>query len=152
ARKPPAGPREPAPRGEPRAPGTLPVLEPRPGRAAAPASSGNGAEVGRDETERLALALEGMHCASCVNTIEKALASVPGVDEASVNLGTAQAHVRGRGLDPGRLIAAVRESGYGAAPLDDAPQTPSEQEAAARRQTREILRRTLVAAALTVPV
>ena len=99
----------------------------------------------------MALSLEGMHCAACVSTIEKALASVPGVDEASVNLGTAQAHVRGRDLDPGRLIAAVRESGYGAAPLDDA-QTPSEQEAAARRQTREMLRRTLVAAALTVPV
>jgi Cu+-exporting ATPase len=93
-----------------------------------------------------------MHCASCVRTIEKALASVPGVDEASVNLGTAQAHVRGRDLDPKRLVAAVRESGYGAAPLDDAAQTPSEQEAAARRQTRGMLRRTLVAAALTVPV
>jgi Cu+-exporting ATPase len=93
-----------------------------------------------------------MHCASCVRTIENALASVPGVDDASVNLGTAQAHVRGRGLDPSRLIEAVRESGYGAAPLDDAAQTPSEQEAAARRQTRQMLRRTLLAAALTVPV
>jgi Cu+-exporting ATPase len=91
-----------------------------------------------------------MHCAACVNTIEGALAAVPGVEEASVNLGTAQAHVRGRGLDPERLVAAVRESGYGASPLDAA--TPGEQEAAARRQTREMLRRTVIAAALTVPV
>ena len=97
----------------------------------------------------LTLALEGMHCAACVNTIEKALASVPGVDEASVNLGTAQAHVRGRDLDLGRLVAAVRDSGYGASPLDDGAVEP---EAAVRRQTREMLRRTLVAAALTVPV
>jgi Cu+-exporting ATPase len=125
--------------------GRLPVLEPRPGAAGARLPAGTG-------MERVALALEGMHCASCVRSIESALASVPGVDEASVNFGTAQAHVRGRSLDPERLIAAVRESGYGAAPLDDAAQTPSEQEAAARRQTRELLRRTLIAAALTVPV
>jgi P-type Cu+ transporter len=91
-----------------------------------------------------------MHCAACVNTIEGALAAVPGVDNASVNLGTAQAHVRGRGLDAERLIAAVRESGYGASSLDAS--TPGEQEAAARRQTREMLRRTVIAAALTVPV
>jgi Cu+-exporting ATPase len=76
-------------------------------------------------------------------------ASVPESTRASVNLGTARP-VRGRGLDPERLVAAVRESGYGAAPLDDADAL--EQEAAARRQTRDVLRRTLIAAALTVPV
>jgi Cu+-exporting ATPase len=91
-----------------------------------------------------------MHCASCVSTIETALSSVPGVAEASVNLGNAQAHVRGRDLDPERLIAAVRASGYGAAPLR--AHTPAQQEASARRQIREMLRRTLAAAALTLPV
>ena len=39
--------------------------------------------------DRLELAIEGMHCASCVSRIEKALAEVAGVEEASVNLATA---------------------------------------------------------------
>ncbi len=98
----------------------------------------------------ISLALEGLHCASCVTTIEKALAAVPGVTEASVNLGTARADVRGRNLEAGRLVAAVRDSGYGARP--SAETTPGEEDAAARRETRDILRRTGVAALLTVPV
>jgi Cu+-exporting ATPase len=89
-----------------------------------------------------------MHCASCVTTIEKALAEVPGVDEASVNLATSRADVRGSRLDTARLIAAVRASGYDARPAFDAPPIDDE----LRTQTRDVLRRTLVAAALTAPV
>jgi len=98
----------------------------------------------------VALALEGMHCASCVTTIERALSAVPGVTEASVNLATARADVRGTRLDPERLIEAVRGSGYGARPAADA--TSGAEEARARRETRNALRRTLGAAALTIPV
>ncbi|MBN8511271.1 MAG: copper ion binding protein, partial [Burkholderiales bacterium] len=43
--------------------------------------------------EQVALAIDGMSCASCVGRVEKALAAVPGVVEASVNLATAQATV-----------------------------------------------------------
>ncbi len=98
---------------------------------------------------QVSLALDGLHCASCVTTIEKALAAVPGVTEASVNLGTARADVRGRNLETGRLVAAVRDSGYGA--RASAGTRPGEEDAAARRETRDILRRTVVAALLTVP-
>jgi Cu+-exporting ATPase len=38
------------------------------------------------ETERLSLRIEGMHCAACVSTIEKALLQKNGVAKASVNL------------------------------------------------------------------
>ena len=70
----------------------------------------------------LSLSLEGMHCASCVTTIENALAAVPGVEGASVNLATSRADVRGANLDADRLVAAVRASGYDARPaLDDEP-------------------------------
>src|SRR3546814_13130699 len=44
--------------------------------------------------EPVELAIEGMSCASCVGRIEKALKSVPGVLEASVNLATEKALVR----------------------------------------------------------
>jgi Cu+-exporting ATPase len=90
-----------------------------------------------------------MHCASCVTTIENALAAVPGVEDASVNLGTARAEVRGRDLESPRLIAAVRDSGYDARLAAEAAAEP---DAAAAHEARSVWRRTLVAAALTLPV
>ena len=100
--------------------------------------------------DSVALALEGMHCASCVSTIEQALAEVPGVSEASVNLGTASARVRGEGLDTQRLIEAVRASGYEARVAEEA--SADDDARRARRETRDLLAKTLVSAALTLPV
>ncbi|MFN3459972.1 MAG: heavy metal translocating P-type ATPase [Oceanibaculum sp.] len=61
------------------------------------------------------LAIEGMSCAACVGRVEKALAKVPGVDRAAVNLATEQARVRLTDkLDPAELVAAVEKAGYGA--------------------------------------
>ncbi len=98
----------------------------------------------------LTLSIQGMHCASCVTTIENALSAVPGVEEASVNLATARAEVRGRNLAPPRLIAAVRESGYDARTADET--AGASPDAAAAREARSVLVRTLVAAVLTAPV
>ena len=101
------------------------------------------------DSPSVTLAIQGMHCASCVTTIENALAAVPGVEEASVNLGTARAEVRGHALDPPSLIAAVRGSGYDARTAGDAAAEPDASQA---REAQLVLRRTLVAAALTLPV
>src|SRR5438128_11599123 len=43
--------------------------------------------------ERLTLPVRGMHCAACVGNVERALTSVPGVDEATVNLATEKATI-----------------------------------------------------------
>ena len=61
------------------------------------------------------LKIEGMHCASCALTIEKALKGRSGVTKASVNYATEKAYVQ---FDPARveleaLADAVRETGYG---------------------------------------
>ena len=125
------------------------------GRPAAPAPAAgarSGAADARRNDERMTLALQGMHCASCVATIEDALAAVPGVSGASVNLATGRAHVSGRGLDPARLVRAVRDSGYGAAPAEDTSPWPGAPGEDSRAEERDALRRTLVAAALTLPV
>jgi Cu+-exporting ATPase len=69
-----------------------------------------------------ALQIEGMTCASCVARVEKALAGVPGVASATVNLATEKAEVRfaGRDVDTAALVAAVRKAGYEASAADEA--------------------------------
>jgi cation transport ATPase len=88
-------------------------------------------------------AIEGMHCASCASRVERALADVPGVQEAAVNLATGTALARGA-FDANAATAAVAAIGYGARVL--AEPEPLEvvraREAAERADRR---RRTLVA-------
>ena len=59
------------------------------------------------------LQIEGMTCASCVARVERALTSVSGVTNASVNLATERAHVIGQ-ADPAALIRAIEDAGYDA--------------------------------------
>ena len=59
------------------------------------------------------LGIEGMTCASCAARVEKTLAAVPGVREASVNLATEAATVQAEdGVLLETLIAAVDKAGY----------------------------------------
>ena len=53
--------------------------------------------------ERIELAIGGMHCASCVARIERAVKAVPGVVEANVSLASEQAAVA---FDPARASQA----------------------------------------------
>nr|WP_274389468.1 heavy metal translocating P-type ATPase [Paraburkholderia tagetis] len=72
-------------------------------------------------------AIGGMTCSACANRVEKALAKVPGVASAAVNLATENAAVRlDAPLDAAmreRLVAAVQKAGYEATPLADDPHT-----------------------------
>jgi Cu+-exporting ATPase len=63
---------------------------------------------------QLDLPIDGIHCAGCVSTVEKALSSRDGVESASVNLATGEGRVR---FDPARvsadeLVRAVEDAGY----------------------------------------
>ena len=61
------------------------------------------------------LRIHGMTCAACQSHVERALASVPGVSSASVNLMAHTAHVVTTSpVAPDSLITAVRNSGYDA--------------------------------------
>ena len=54
-----------------------------------------------------------MTCASCVRRVEKAIAAVPGVESASVNLATERADVRlAEPATPEAVVAAIRSAGY----------------------------------------
>ena len=133
---------------------TLPLFtkakDARPGAPSSPPPPAAHRMPRRETGETLALAVEGMHCASCVSTIERALSAVPGVHEASVNLATARATVRGEDLDARRLVEAVRGSGYDARPETEA--SAGDEERRARAEDRALLWRTAASAALTLPV
>jgi Cu+-exporting ATPase len=94
--------------------------------------------------ERADLPVSGMTCAACARTIERTLATTPGVSRANVNLATNTATVE---FDPGMVqvrdfVGAIEELGFGvpekAAPAD-----------AAERGYR---RRLIVAAVFAAPV
>jgi Cu+-exporting ATPase len=76
------------------------------------------------DSPTLRLQIEGMTCASCAARVEKALARVPGVLDASVNLATevADVHVSPGQSDMARLESAVEKAGYRARAIaDDQP-------------------------------
>jgi Cu+-exporting ATPase len=57
--------------------------------------------------------VEGMSCASCVSSVEKAVSKVAGVDKVSVNLATERADVIFKGApDLPAVIDAIRKAGY----------------------------------------
>ncbi len=97
------------------------------------------------------LTVSGMTCASCVGRVERALKAVPGVTDASVNLATERATVRGS-ADIAALIAAIAGAGYEAKPVTAA--SAGDSEAAERKdaERRELKRDLIVAAALALPV
>jgi Au+-exporting ATPase len=67
------------------------------------------------------LSVQGMTCASCVGRVEKSLRAVKGVKEATVNLATERATVRGTaGVDD--LITAIEKIGYEASLVDNQSQ------------------------------
>jgi Cu+-exporting ATPase len=68
----------------------------------------------------------GMSCASCVARVEKALAAVPGVGRATVNIATETARVESDApLEFTQLQQAVEKAGYEVAPDTDAFAPPS---------------------------
>jgi Cu+-exporting ATPase len=135
------------------------------GYEAAPSAPADAAPV--EAARATELAIGGMTCASCALRVEKALAKVPGVTRASVNLATETASVdlNDATSSPDALIAAVKKAGYDAT-LIAPPETAAPADAAAhvttattpstadrkRNESRRELAAVLVCAALTLPL
>jgi len=106
------------------------------------------------ETE-IELKVGGMTCASCVGRVERALAAVPGVLGAEVNLATERARIRmlEGGPDRAALIRAVAAAGYEAAPVEAATPDQTDREQAARAAEISGLKRAVrIAALATAPL
>ena len=97
------------------------------------------------------LAVEGMTCAYCVGRVEKALKAVPGVTEATVNLATERATVRGVAA-VADLIAAIEKVGYEANPVDTGAQADEEAAEKKDAERAELKRDLTLAAVLALPV
>ena len=67
-------------------------------------------------TDSRTIQVQGMTCAACSARIQRALERTPGVSSAHVNLMTGSATVTydPTSLTPDRLVATIRDTGYGA--------------------------------------
>ncbi len=102
--------------------------------------------------QSVTLAISGMHCAACAQSVEKSLRRVVGVAEAYVNFAAETARVT---FDPSQtsikqLIAAVEAVGYSAEAAGEQPQ--DEQQAARAAEIRRQGRLFALGAAITVPL
>ncbi|GMR12167.1 MAG: heavy metal translocating P-type ATPase [Gemmatimonadota bacterium] len=126
-------------------------------------------EPSGSDGESTRLTLEGLHCATCAPTVEAALLAVPGVNSATVSIGTGEAVVtyNRSATQPAEFVRAVKASGYGVAAVDGVPEDvedsgqaaegedvdEADQETAAhRREYRQLMRKFWFATAISVPV
>jgi P-type Cu2+ transporter len=90
------------------------------------------------DAREINLLVEGIHCAACVWLIENGLKTLPGVEEARVNLTGRRLRVRwdnGR-LRLSRILGRLGDLGYAAVPFD-----PDSAEGALQRENRAMLYR-----------
>ncbi|MDL0430841.1 heavy metal translocating P-type ATPase [Marinobacter sp. TBZ242] len=90
------------------------------------------------DSDQIYLAVTGATCASCVNTIEKALKSVDGITGAHMNLADNTATATGY-ADPQALIKAVESSGYGASVIEDPDAADDRKQEEDRKQYKTLL-------------
>ena len=108
--------------------------------------------VAAKQEKLIALSIGGMSCAGCAGRVERALREVPGVVEADVNLVLARASIQvsDPALAADRLVGAVTDAGFRAAPFE----TPKPQagDPAPQDNTRRDTWFLVVAALLTTPL
>lgn len=63
------------------------------------------------------LAIEGMSCNHCLNSVNRALSQVAGVRIKSVAIGRADLEFDPEQVNPAQIVAAIDEAGYKATPM-----------------------------------
>ncbi|MDY6842389.1 MAG: HAD-IC family P-type ATPase, partial [Pseudomonadota bacterium] len=96
------------------------------------------AEAPGTEDGQVHLSVTGATCASCVNTIEKALMSVGSVSHAHMNLADNTATATGN-ADPEALVKAVESAGYGASVIQDEDEADDRKQAQDKKQYKSLL-------------
>ncbi|MEM7625084.1 MAG: SO_0444 family Cu/Zn efflux transporter [Planctomycetota bacterium] len=92
------------------------------GRIASGSEAKSGDEPATPPTpETQHLTITGMTCSHCSASVERSLREVPGVRDVIVDLRGGAAEVRGAGVEPAALVAAVEGLGFGVGPIDAPP-------------------------------
>ncbi|MDT3251732.1 copper-exporting P-type ATPase CopA [Serratia sp. root2] len=104
-----------------------------------------------DDDDSVQLLLSGMSCASCVSKVQSALQSVPGVEQARVNLAERSALITG-GADPQALVAAVEKAGYGAEMIQDETERRERQQQTAQDNMKRFRWQAALGLALGIPL
>lgn len=107
------------------------------------------------QTQQIRLKVQGMHCASCVASVERALRATAGVRDASVSLAGQQATVEANdGIDNAALVRAVERAGYRASIQQPAAFAAdlAVMDRDLRVETTRWLRRFLLAVTITIPI
>ena len=97
------------------------------------------------------LSIGGMSCAGCVASVETALNSVEGVEEANINFAEHTALVKGN-MAIIDVISAVKAASYDAAELKGGDEEEAEKEAAEFAHYRALLKKSGVAALVGLPL
>ena len=104
-----------------------------------------------DEDDSQQLLINGMSCASCVSRVQNALAAVPGVSQARVNLAERTALVMGS-ASAAELVQAVEKAGYGAEAIEDDLERRERQQETAIATMKRFRWQAIVALLVGVPV
>jgi Cu+-exporting ATPase len=97
-----------------------------------------GQSAAATDGDQIHLAVTGATCASCVNTIEKALKSVRGITGAHMNLADNTATATGQ-ASAQALIDAVESAGYGASVIEDPDAADDQKQEQDRKQYKSLL-------------
>lgn len=103
------------------------------------------------DDDSIQLLLSGMSCASCVSKVQNALQSVPGVEQARVNLAERSALITGSAASQA-LIAAVEKAGYGAEMIQDETERRTRQQQTAQANMKRFRWQAALGLALGIPL
>lgn len=107
--------------------------------------------VAHDEDDSQQLLINGMSCASCVSRVQNALAAVPGVVQARVNLAERTALIMGS-ASATELVKAVEKAGYGAEAIEDDLERRERQQETAIATMKRFRWQAIVALLVGIPV
>ncbi len=105
--------------------------------------------------DTVTIKLRGMSCASCANSIEDAIRSVPGVSNSSVNFGAEQATITydPRKTNIEKIQEAIEAAGYSSYSLQSEEMVTGEndaQKAARTAESRDLLRKVVVGGVISI--
>lgn len=116
----------------------------------------SGYEIVTQEGTTQTFAIEGMTCASCAQTIEKAVGKLSGVDKASVNLATEKMQVsyNPSAISVSDVTGAVSNSGYAAVleTTDTQAHSRAEKREKKEKRIKQLLNRFGISIIFTIPL